>query len=127
MFFFSFLESSSQEYREKKDKESEEVERPPSGSDSDDEGGAAASKDRHPMAEKSKNQLDFIEKYFKRTLGLSIDEEDSGKVLKTVDFDGLVDHWKEQGFKNIITMVGAGISTCKQQKNIHHFQYSDIV
>lgn len=67
------------------------------------------------MSEKPKNQLDFIEKYFKRTLGL-IDDDESGKVLKTVDFDGLVEHWKEHGFKNIITMVGAGISTCKHHK-----------
>lgn len=40
-------------------------------------------------------------------------EDDDYKVLKSVDFDGLIEFWKETGFKNIITMVGAGISTCK--------------
>uniref|UniRef100_A0A1L8DXE4 NAD-dependent protein deacetylase n=1 Tax=Nyssomyia neivai TaxID=330878 RepID=A0A1L8DXE4_9DIPT len=33
------------------------------------------------------------------------------KVLEKVDFDGLMGHWKEKGFTNIVTMVGAGIST----------------
>uniref|UniRef100_A0A1B0CAF4 NAD-dependent protein deacetylase n=1 Tax=Lutzomyia longipalpis TaxID=7200 RepID=A0A1B0CAF4_LUTLO len=33
------------------------------------------------------------------------------KVLEKVDFDGLMQHWKEKGFRNIVTMVGAGIST----------------
>lgn len=35
------------------------------------------------------------------------------KVLETLDIEGLVSKWKADGFKNIITMVGAGISTCK--------------
>lgn len=35
------------------------------------------------------------------------------KVINDLTFDGLIKHWKENGFKNIITMVGAGISTCK--------------
>lgn len=35
------------------------------------------------------------------------------KVLKTVDLKGLIEHWKDVGFKKIVTMVGAGISTCK--------------
>lgn len=35
------------------------------------------------------------------------------KVLKTVDLKGLIEHWKNDGFKKIVTMVGAGISTCK--------------
>lgn len=34
------------------------------------------------------------------------------KVLKTVDLKGLIEHWKDGGFKKIVTMVGAGISTC---------------
>lgn len=111
MFFFPFLESSSEEYRNKNDRESEQGS-PPSDRDSDDD--AASCCCLKPMSEKPKNHLDFIEKYFRRTLGLSVDDDESGKVLKTLDFDGLVDHWKKHGFKNIITMVGAGISTCKQ-------------
>lgn len=35
------------------------------------------------------------------------------KVLDTVDFAGVMKHWNEGKFKKIITMVGAGISTCK--------------
>lgn len=72
------------------------------------------------MSEKPKNELEFFEKYFKKTLGISTDDDQSGKVLKTVDFEGLVEHWKEHGFKNIITMVGAGISTCKN--SMHNFR-----
>lgn len=77
------------------------------------------------MSEKPKNELDFFEKYFKKTLGISFDDDESGKVLKTVDFDGFVEHWKEHGFKNIITMVGAGISTCK--KSMHSLWFFGIL
>lgn len=37
----------------------------------------------------------------------------NGRVLKTVNMEGLLAHWKAGGFKRIVTMVGAGISTCK--------------
>ena len=40
------------------------------------------------------------------------------KVLDTVDFEGVMKHWKEGKFKKIITMVGAGISTCKYPDQI---------
>ncbi|EAA07580.5 AGAP002943-PA [Anopheles gambiae str. PEST] len=33
------------------------------------------------------------------------------RVLETVDIDGVLKHWKSGGFKKIVTMVGAGIST----------------
>ncbi|XP_062535674.1 NAD-dependent protein deacetylase Sirt2 [Armigeres subalbatus] len=33
------------------------------------------------------------------------------RVLETVDIDGVIKHWKNGGFKKIVTMVGAGIST----------------
>ncbi|XP_001651467.2 NAD-dependent protein deacetylase Sirt2 [Aedes aegypti] len=33
------------------------------------------------------------------------------RVLETVDIDGVLKHWKNGGFKKIVTMVGAGIST----------------
>uniref|UniRef100_A0A182JX08 Deacetylase sirtuin-type domain-containing protein n=1 Tax=Anopheles christyi TaxID=43041 RepID=A0A182JX08_9DIPT len=44
------------------------------------------------------------------------DEDGSGgaarrRVLETVDIDGVLKHWKNGGFKKIVTMVGAGIST----------------
>lgn len=35
------------------------------------------------------------------------------QVLETVDFEGVIKHWKNDGFKNVVLMVGAGISTCK--------------
>ncbi|KAJ6638072.1 NAD-dependent protein deacetylase Sirt2 [Pseudolycoriella hygida] len=47
---------------------------------------------------------------------LSLDDTDPDgqsnvKVLETVDLKGLIKHWKNGGFKKIVTMVGAGIST----------------
>ncbi|XP_053672053.1 NAD-dependent protein deacetylase sirtuin-2-like [Anopheles nili] len=33
------------------------------------------------------------------------------RVLETVDIDGVLKHWKNGGFKKVVTMVGAGIST----------------
>lgn len=37
--------------------------------------------------------------------------ESSQTVLDSVDIHGVVKHWKKGGFKKIVTMVGAGIST----------------
>lgn len=62
------------------------------------------------------SQFEYIQQFLKHKLGLSHDDEktvDSKQALKKLDFEGLLDHWKEKGFKKIITMVGAGISTCK--------------
>lgn len=111
-----FLESSSpQKYREKKEKESDH-ESAPSDSDNDDDVAAAAPAAENPKPTSDKSKLDFIQQYFKQKLGLSVDDDDDVpgcQLLKTVDFQGLTDYWNEHGFKNIITMVGAGISTCK--------------
>lgn len=107
---FSCTEGSSQEYREKKESDV------PSSSESDDDEHGSSSDYTKPTSDKSKSQLEYIQQFLKHKLGLSTEDEGdtSGQqVLKTVDFQGLVDHWKEKGFKKIVTMVGAGISTCK--------------
>ncbi|XP_037819019.1 NAD-dependent protein deacetylase Sirt2 [Lucilia sericata] len=61
------------------------------------------------------NTMEAIRKFFSQKLNLvtTLDEEDgsSKKVIENLTFEGLCDHWKSKGFKNIITMVGAGIST----------------
>lgn len=58
--------------------------------------------------------MEYIQKLLAEKLGFSHDDgEDTEAVLKTADFHGLANHWKENGFKKIVTMVGAGISTCK--------------
>ncbi|XP_059610515.1 NAD-dependent protein deacetylase Sirt2 [Phlebotomus argentipes] len=66
------------------------------------------------------NDVEAIRNYLAEKLNLFSgnlkDDDDTDarrppKVLDKVDFDGLMDHWKEKGFKNIVTMVGAGIST----------------
>lgn len=112
----SFVESSSQEYRDQKEKEKEkEHEFSSSDSDDDDDDETDYSK---ATSDKSKFQMDLIQQFLKQKLGLGTSTEDEGEasaqqVLKTVDFQGVVDHWKENGFKKIVTMVGAGISTCK--------------
>jgi NAD+-dependent protein deacetylase sirtuin 2 len=45
----------------------------------------------------------------------SVDSDDSKssnkQVLETATTEGLIKHWKKGGFKKIVTMVGAGIST----------------
>lgn len=64
--------------------------------------------------------VESIRNYLVEKLNLftgAVEEDDdtdarrAPKVLDKVDFDGLMDHWKGKGFKNIVTMVGAGIST----------------
>lgn len=47
--------------------------------------------------------------YFNRNLF------DEFQVIEDLSFEGLCNHWNKHGFKNIITMVGAGISTCKSK------------
>lgn len=112
LWIFLFPESSSQGYREKKDEQVENEPSSSSDSDNDDDaaerGGGAQSTDTKPASHKSR--MDYINRYLEQ-LGLTIDSHN--QILKTVDFDGLIDHWNEHGFKKIITMVGAGISTCK--------------
>lgn len=111
LFIFLFAEGSSHEYREKKDKEIEH-ESSSSESDNDDDaaecgGGVQSSGNTKPPSHKSR--MDYINQYFER-IGLTVDKHN--QILKTVDFDGLINHWNEHGFKKIVTMVGAGISTC---------------
>lgn len=112
---FQFTESSSG-YREPKDKQPES-----SSSDSDDDEHGTSSEYTKPTTDKSKSQLDYIQQFFKHKLGLTHDDESEAhtqRVLKTLDFQGVVDHWKANGFKRIITMVGAGISTCKKIRKL---------
>ena len=49
---------------------------------------------------------------FAISLGLK-DEPKIESLLDTVDFDGIIKYIKDGKAKNIITMAGAGISTCK--------------
>ncbi|XP_038104404.1 NAD-dependent protein deacetylase Sirt2 [Culex quinquefasciatus] len=63
--------------------------------------------------------IERIRQYLSDKLGFyssdSYDEKDGAprkqRVLETVDIDGVIKHWKNGGFKKIVTMVGAGIST----------------
>ncbi|KAI8046560.1 NAD-dependent protein deacetylase Sirt2 [Drosophila gunungcola] len=60
--------------------------------------------------------MDMIRRFFAHTLNLggSTDAKADLKVEKVIpnlSFEGFADHWREHGFRNIVTMVGAGIST----------------
>uniref|UniRef100_A0A182QZB6 Deacetylase sirtuin-type domain-containing protein n=1 Tax=Anopheles farauti TaxID=69004 RepID=A0A182QZB6_9DIPT len=65
--------------------------------------------------------IERIRQYLSDKLGFytadGFDDKDGGggatsrRVLETVDIDGVLKHWKNGGFKKIVTMVGAGIST----------------
>ncbi|XP_017865254.1 PREDICTED: NAD-dependent protein deacetylase Sirt2-like [Drosophila arizonae] len=61
--------------------------------------------------------MDMIRRFFSQTFhlasGRTADNEDAivDKVIPELTFDGLSSYWREHGFKNIVTMVGAGIST----------------
>lgn len=64
--------------------------------------------------------IERIRQYLSDKLGFyttdNYDDKDGAprkRVLETVDIDGVIKHWKNGGFKKIVTMVGAGISTCK--------------
>ncbi|XP_017085189.2 LOW QUALITY PROTEIN: NAD-dependent protein deacetylase Sirt2 [Drosophila eugracilis] len=60
--------------------------------------------------------MDMIRRFFAHTLNLggSTDAKAELKVEKVISdlsFEGFADHWREHGFRKIVTMVGAGIST----------------
>ncbi|XP_055906614.1 NAD-dependent protein deacetylase Sirt2 [Eupeodes corollae] len=55
--------------------------------------------------------VDAIQKFFAEKLKFTSSSDEQEKVIEDLTFEGLTKHWKEKGFKNIITMVGAGIST----------------
>lgn len=69
--------------------------------------------------------MDSLREFLFRKLKIGpASEEDSDEddecegidKIRCIDsFEDLIEFWKEHGFKNIITMVGAGISTCKYQ------------
>ncbi|XP_033165954.1 NAD-dependent protein deacetylase Sirt2 isoform X2 [Drosophila mauritiana] len=60
--------------------------------------------------------MDKVRRFFANTLHLggSTDAKEEVKVEKVIpdlSFDGFAEHWREHGFRKIVTMVGAGIST----------------
>ncbi|XP_016941321.4 NAD-dependent protein deacetylase Sirt2 [Drosophila suzukii] len=60
--------------------------------------------------------MDVIRRFFANTLNLggSTDAKADLKVEKVIpdlSFEGFSEHWREHGFRKIVTMVGAGIST----------------
>lgn len=73
--------------------------------------------DSSPEGDAVDGTMGLIFKYFSQTLnlgsGTSFDQDDAivDKVIPELTFEGLSSHWRKYGFKNIVTMVGAGIST----------------
>lgn len=108
------------------DEEGPSVRRDSGSSDEDGDTKASSKKDeKEPgptTSVTSKNYLDYIQSLIAEKLRFHSDDESdeaeaSGTgILTTVDFKGVMEKWKSGGFKNIITMVGAGISTCKLLK-----------
>lgn len=64
--------------------------------------------------ESATGNMEALRKYFAEKLGFSDDETDSKKpkVLNENTIDGVAQYIKDKKCKNIITMAGAGISTC---------------
>lgn len=105
--------------------ESPEPAQSSSSSDADDDqGGARVQQKNSAKGSSHKNPLEAIQHFLSTKLHISLfesdDESDAAeeKLLKSLDFKGLVEHWKDKGFKKIITAVGAGISTCEYANKI---------
>ncbi|XP_022227081.1 NAD-dependent protein deacetylase Sirt2 [Drosophila obscura] len=81
----------------------------------DTEEAAIASKEADSPKNASSEEsltMDKIGLLLANTLNISPgSSSNTEKVIPDLTFKGLADHWREKGFKNIITMVGAGIST----------------
>ncbi|XP_034115900.1 NAD-dependent protein deacetylase Sirt2 [Drosophila albomicans] len=81
-----------------------------------DETTTSSNSDDSDNNEEDKSTMDVIRRFFSQTLNLGSstspdDEVAVDKVMPELTFEGLIRHWREHGFKNIVTMVGAGIST----------------
>lgn len=61
--------------------------------------------------------VEAIRRFLAEKLGFYEDDEkeekEIEKVLESVSLEGVVEYMKSDKCKNIITMAGAGISTCK--------------
>lgn len=76
----------------------------------------AAESSSSSASSSSKVNMDYIQQFFASKLRLFREGDGTPKehqVLKTIDLDGIVEHWKNNGCKKIVTMAGAGISTCE--------------
>jgi NAD+-dependent protein deacetylase sirtuin 2 len=63
---------------------------------------------------------DWLSSLFKRQLGLGSQADgDVEKLLEKPDFDSVAKYMLSDKCKNIITMAGAGISTCEFTISIH--------
>lgn len=58
---------------------------------------------------------DWLSKLMQQSLGIGAEKPE--QLLKTVDFEGVADFIKTKKDCKIITMAGAGISTCKFPSN----------
>ncbi|XP_064550572.1 NAD-dependent protein deacetylase Sirt2 [Drosophila montana] len=73
--------------------------------------------DSDSQSDEDNGTMDMIRRFFSQTFNLAsgtlADNEGItvDKVIPELTFEGLSSHWREHGFKNIVTMVGAGIST----------------
>ena len=90
-------------------------------SDSTDvpESPAGSSSQSDEKEESEDSGMEKIRKYFTEKLKL-YEPSDSTKetskikkILNSLDLDGIVEYIKDRGCKKIITMAGAGISTCR--------------
>jgi len=55
---------------------------------------------------------ELLNQYFERAVKLKADEPKPDSVLNEVSFDGIVEYIKSGKCKKIVTIAGAGISTC---------------
>ena len=56
---------------------------------------------------------DWLASMFKRSLGLGDPSPPEDKILTEPNLDAIIEYIKSGKCKNIVTMAGAGISTCK--------------
>lgn len=67
------------------------------------------------QAEGEDSGMDKIRKFFEQKLHIfeSSSDKGGGKILSEPTLDGIADFIKKHNITKIITMAGAGISTCK--------------
>jgi len=79
------------------------------------DGGAAGGAEDAATAKNDHFGIEKIRQFFSEKLHLITTndepEESNRTVLDTVDINGVIKLWKAKGFKKIVTMVGAGVST----------------
>jgi len=73
--------------------------------------------------------MDNLRRWFSEKLAFSLQDNGPGgkpSILTQMNLDGIVEYIQAGKCRNIITMAGAGISTCKPISHLFHLIFGSV-